>query len=67
MQRVLDSGERILEEEIEILLADVTRGFITLNAGPIREADGRVVAAGADFDAGVMLECVTAVDDRTKS
>jgi PAS domain S-box-containing protein len=47
ISRALQAGEIVSDEEIEILRGDGTRGFITVNAGPIRAPDGKITGAVA--------------------
>jgi signal transduction histidine kinase len=47
LSRSLASGERVAGEEIEILRGDGTRGHISINAGPILDGNGNIVAGVA--------------------
>ena len=49
LQRALRHGEVIGGEELEIVRGDGTPGTISISAAPIRDADGRVLAAVAVF------------------
>jgi PAS domain S-box-containing protein len=49
LARALRMGEVVKEEEIELRLCDGTRRSISVNAGPIRDAWGRIVAAVTAF------------------
>lgn len=48
--RSLRNGEVITAEEIEILRGDGTRGALQVGSAPIRDREGRIVAAVAAFD-----------------
>lgn len=50
LARSLRHGEVITGEEIEILRGDGTRGVVRANSAPIRNAEGRIVAAVVAFD-----------------
>jgi PAS domain S-box-containing protein len=49
LARALTSGERVAGEEIEIIRGDGTRGHISVNAGPILDGNGNIVAAVVTF------------------
>jgi len=45
--RALAEGEAITEEEQDFLRGDETRGTLSVNAAPVRDAEGQVIAAVA--------------------
>jgi PAS domain S-box-containing protein len=45
LARAVTSGETVTNEEIEFLRADGSRGWLVMDAAPIRDRDGRVAAA----------------------
>jgi PAS domain S-box-containing protein len=45
LARAIRHGQVITAEEIRIIRGDGTEGWVAINAGPIRDADGNVVAA----------------------
>jgi len=45
LARALTSGETVTNEEIEFLRGDGSRGWLVMDAAPIRDREGRVVAA----------------------
>jgi serine phosphatase RsbU (regulator of sigma subunit)/anti-sigma regulatory factor (Ser/Thr protein kinase)/PAS domain-containing protein len=49
LARALITGEVVADEEIDIERGDGTRGTILVNAAPIRDADGTVVAGVCSF------------------
>lgn len=49
LARALLHGEAVLGEEIDIVRGDGSRSSISANAAPIRDADGRVIAAVSAF------------------
>jgi PAS domain S-box-containing protein len=49
LARCIASGERVAGQEIEILRSDGTRGYISVNAGPILDGNGNIVAGVATF------------------
>jgi signal transduction histidine kinase/DNA-binding response OmpR family regulator len=49
LARAVRNGETVTGEEIEYLRGDGTRGVIRVNAGPVCDGDGRVVAGIAAF------------------
>lgn len=50
LARSLASGETVVGEEMEIIRGDGTRAILHVNASPIREGDGRIVAGVATFE-----------------
>ena len=44
LARALTTGELVRDEEVEILRGDGTRGYMSLNAAPVRDASGAIVA-----------------------
>ncbi len=49
LKRSISTGEVIVEEELEIQRADGTRVTVLANSGPIRNAEGEIVAAVVTF------------------
>ena len=49
LARCIATGERVSAEEVEIVRGDGTRGYISINAAPILDADGTIVAGVATF------------------
>ena len=45
LARAVTSGETVTNEEIEFLRGDGSRGWLVMDAAPIRDREGRVVAA----------------------
>jgi two-component system, chemotaxis family, CheB/CheR fusion protein len=49
LARSIQSGEAVVNEEIEILRGDGTRGWVSVNSAPIHGPEGRIVAAVTAF------------------
>jgi PAS domain S-box-containing protein len=49
LTRALATGEVIVDEELEIVRFDGTRGWIANDAAPVRDGNGRIVAAVSIF------------------
>jgi PAS domain S-box-containing protein len=49
MARSLLKGETVIGEEYQIERGDATRGFVSVNAAPISDASGQILAAVAAF------------------
>ncbi len=49
LARAVSTGETVVGEEIEYLRGDGTLGWIAVNAAPIRDSDGQIVAAVSTF------------------
>ncbi len=49
LARALTSGEVVRDEEVDIIRGDDTHGTISLNAAPVRDADGKIVAGVVAF------------------
>jgi len=50
LARAITAGETVTGEEIEILRGDGSRATLSLNAAPIRDRDGTIVAGVVTFD-----------------
>ena len=49
LSRAIDKGETVLDEEYQVLRGDGTRGFVSINATPLRDSSGSIISGLATF------------------